>query len=76
MESPGCRGREMYRDEQGSPVVQSLVTAPGSGARCDVCQQAIDVSQVEVRLSNGTRPPNEGSRLHQWCYYARSGIAR
>jgi hypothetical protein len=60
--------------------MQSLVTAPGSGARCDVCQQTIEASHVEVRCFDGTRPAGEEVRFHQWCYYslsgARSGVAR
>jgi hypothetical protein len=69
MVSPGSRRSGNHRDEQASPTTQSLVTAPGSGARCDVCQQTIEVNQVEVRCSDGTRPGEE-FRFHQWCYYA------
>jgi hypothetical protein len=76
MDSPGSRRSASLKEEHASPVVQSLVTAPGSGARCDVCQQTIDATHVEVRCSDGTRPADEGLRFHQWCYYARSGIAR
>jgi hypothetical protein len=43
--------------------VEVLTTAPGSGLRCDECGQPITTSQVECRAG--------GTRLHQWCHYAR-----
>ncbi len=50
--------------------LKGLTTVPGSGLRCDACQQPIESNQVECRCAEGDRLSTV--RLHQWCYYARS----
>jgi hypothetical protein len=72
MDIPGRRTSASHRDDQAAPIMKNLVTAPGSGARCEVCQQTIEVDHVEVRCSEGPQPAHEGLRFHQWCYYAKS----
>jgi hypothetical protein len=43
--------------------VEILTTALGSGLPCNECGQPITTSQVECRAG--------GTRLHQWCHYAK-----
>ena len=52
--------------------LKELTTAPGSGLRCDACEQPIENNQVECRCAEGDRSSPVRPRLHQWCYYARS----
>jgi hypothetical protein len=54
--------------------LKGLTTVPGSGLRCDACQQPIERNQVECRWADGDRASSARLRLHQWCYYARSQL--
>jgi hypothetical protein len=56
--------------------LKELTTVPGSGLRCDACDQPIESNQVECRCAEGDRRSPVRLRLHQWCYYARSQAQR
>jgi hypothetical protein len=51
--------------------VMALSTRPGSGHRCDACQQPIESTQVECLALDRTSASTESQRFHQWCYYAK-----
>ena len=76
MGDPGSRRPGEHRDEQASSAGQSVVTVPGSGARCDACHQAIEPHHGEVRCFDASRPVEGTLRFHQWCHYKLIGPNR